>query len=209
MSFYNFAACGQKPMMRQMMRQIMILAAVMAVVSCNRTDYAEPFERRIKDYDGTFVFKGLECKVCSEIDLNGDGVKTDDMMAEFRALDKNSSYLESSKVVSIPALFSNVNTALIRIPVQRGFLEDGDGTESWARLGLTEDEIVYEFDNHNNVSYYLPSEFRASNDPLSHYESVDVQFKDGQVRYRVNATFYDFARKDYVTCPVTFIFERE
>ena len=150
-----------------------------------------------------------ECKVCSEIDLDGDGVKTDDIMAEFRALDKNSSYLESSKVFSIPALFSNVNTALIRIPVQRGFLEDGDGTESWARLGLTEDEIVYEFDNHNNVSYYLPSEFRASNDPLSHYESVDVQFKDGQVRYRVNATFYDFARKDYVTCPVTFIFERE
>lgn len=39
MDFYNFAACGQKPMMRQ----IMILAAVMAVVSCNRTDYAEPF----------------------------------------------------------------------------------------------------------------------------------------------------------------------
>ena len=68
---------------------------------------------------------------------------------------------------------------------------------------------MYEFDNHNNVSYYLPAEFRASNDPLSHYESVEVQFKDGQVRYRVNATFYDFARKDYVTCPVTFIFERE
>lgn len=200
-------------MMRQIMRQTMILAAVMAVVSCDRTDYAEPFERRIKDYDGTFVFKGLECKVCSEIDLDGDGVKTDDIMAEFRALDKNSSYLESSKVVSIPALFSNVNTALIRIPVQRGFIEDGDGTESWdwRRIGggLAEDEIVYEFDNHNNVSYYLPSEFRASNDPLSHYESVDVQFKDGQVRYRVNATFYDFARKDYVTCPVTFIFERE
>ena len=128
MSFYNFAACGQKPMMRQIMRQTMILAAVMAVVSCDRTDYAEPFERRIKDYDGTFVFKGLECKVCSEIDLDGDGVKTDDIMAEFRALDKNSSYLESSKVVSIPALFSNVNTALIRIPVQRGFIEDGDGT---------------------------------------------------------------------------------
>lgn len=105
MDFYNFAACGQKPMMRQMMRQIMILAAVMAVVSCNRTDYAEPFKRRIKDYDGTFVFKGLECKVCSEIDLNGDGVKTDDMMAEFRALDKNSSYLKSSKVVSIPSFF--------------------------------------------------------------------------------------------------------
>lgn len=209
MSFYNFAACRQKPMMRQIMRQIVILAAVMAVVSCNRTDYAEPFERRIKDYDGTFVFKGLECKVCSEIDLDGDGVKTDDMMAEFRALDKNSSYLESSKVVSSPALFSNVNTALIRIPVQRGFLEDGDGTESWAQLGFAEDEIVYEFDNHNNVSYYLPSEFRASHDPLSHYESVDVQFKDGQVRYRVNATFYDFAGKDYVTCPVTFIFERE
>lgn len=209
MDFYNFAACGQKPMMRQMMRQIMILAAVMAVVSCNRTDYAEPFERRIKDYDGTFVFKGLECKVCSEIDLNGDGVKTDDMMAEFRALDKNSSYLESSKVVSIPSIFSNVNTALIRIPVQRGFIEDGDGTESWAWLGFAEDEIVYEFDNHNNVSYYLPAEFRASLDPLSHYESVEVQFKDGQVRYCVNATFYDFARKDYVTCPVTFIFERE
>lgn len=196
-------------MMRQIMRQIVILAAVMAVVSCNRTDYAEPFERRIKDYDGTFVFKELECKVCSEIDLDGDGVKTDDMMAEFRALDKNSSYLESSKVVSIPSFFSNVNTAMIRIPVQRGFIEDGDGTESWARLGFAEDEIVYEFDNHNNVSYYLPAEFRASYDPLSHYESVEVQFKDGQVRYRVNATFYDFARKDYVTCPVTFIFERE
>ena len=193
-------------MMKRRAEFIMLMAVAM---SCYRTDYSEPFKKRIKDYAGTFFLTEIEWGGLEKLDLDGDGISSSDIMSEFEALDQNMYYLQSSKIVSVPDEYSDVNTFLARIPVQCGFLSDEPAEKNWAQIGYADTEIVYEFDESNDVHYYLPSGVKAEYDPLSCYDPQNMEFKSGQAKYYAEATFYDFLRNGFVSGPVVFIFERK
>ena len=207
--FHNFVACGQEPMMKKLMVAIMLLVAV----ACNKTDPFERNRRRVENFRGRFTLSRVEWRGNFTADLDGDGICSGSIMSELTAADGNTGSLSRSKLVSIPYTDSDVNRFTMILPIQDGLLYDGPVSENMeckcAQLCLFQTEVVYKFDDKDNVSYYVESDMSlGSNVPLSHYWPLDFRFENGTARYIADAEFYDFSTRSTVTGQVEFIFER-
>ena len=195
------------------MKKLMVAIMLLVAVACNKTDPFERNRRRVENFRGRFTLSRVEWRGNFTADLDGDGRCSGDIMSELTAADGQTGSLSSSKLVSRPNADSDVNRFTMILPVQDGLPYEGPVSESMecahAQLCLFQTEVVYKFDDMDNVSYYVESELSlGSNIPLSHYRSLDFRFENGTARYIADAEFYDFSTRSTVTGQVEFIFER-
>lgn len=192
-----------------MMKKLMVAIMLLVAVACNKTDPFERNSRRVENFRGQFVFSRAEWKNGDfTADLDGDGICSGDIMSELTAADRKTCSLSCSKLVSFPNADSDVNTFIMILPVQDGLLSENSEVD-YAQLWIVQTEVVYEFDDKDNVCYYAESDIESSlNVPLSHYRALGFKFENGTARYVADAEFYDFATRSTVTGQVEFIFER-
>ncbi len=184
-----------------------LIAMVCIVISCSKS--ISPYEKYVDTYEGTYLLDSVEWHGANNgLDINGDGQATSDFFGEMKSLFCWQALSDQYKFICDMHCHNYIFA--VRFPILVCKMS-GDNNEPLFMDCWIQDALMnFYLDSEGQVTLYnVKQDFDTMS--LGQYGARvnEVEFQDGLVYYKVDATVYDFVSRGLVSGEIVFTYSRK